>query len=209
MKLENLCRLKFLSPDELEKDAYYLKDRVSPSAAFGRHPVYQDIPAGMYNSHDRYGRMPAPPYEEVDPYGRTTRYRELPAHRMPQYEDERRVRPTREVIVQRVEPLGRGDEWNDPWMRSKSPGGSRDRTDKRRRERRSYSSNSSYSSSSSSQSDSSSDSSKSPSPTNRRRYNSASKKSPTRRRHAVRSARSPTSSVRRGWISLTPLNDIK
>lgn len=91
----------------------------------------------------------APPPFDEDPYGRSARYRELPPHRMPQYEDEiigkqRRIRPAREVIVQRAEPVGRGDEWNDPWMRSKSPG----RGDKRsRRDRRSYSSNSSYSSS--------------------------------------------------------------
>lgn len=45
--------------------------------------------------------------------------------------------------MQRVEPVGRGDEWNDPWMRSKSP--VRDR--EKRPKRRSYSSNSSYSSS--------------------------------------------------------------
>lgn len=55
----------------------------------------------------------------------------------------RRIRPAREVIVQRVEPIGRGDEWNDPWMRSKSPG----REKRSKRDRRSYSSNSSYSSS--------------------------------------------------------------
>lgn len=51
------------------------------------------------------------------------------------------MRPAREVIVQRVEPVGRGDEWNDPWMRSKSP------VREKRTKRRSYSSNSSYSSS--------------------------------------------------------------
>lgn len=56
---------------------------------------------------------------------------------------QRRIRPAREVIVQRAEPVGRGDEWNDPWMRSKSPG----RDKRSRRDRRSYSSNSSYSSS--------------------------------------------------------------
>lgn len=58
---------------------------------------------------------------------------------------QRRIRPTREVIVQRVEPPGRGDEWNDPWMRSKSPG--RGGEKRQKRDRRSYSSNSSYSSS--------------------------------------------------------------
>lgn len=69
---------------------------------------------------------------------------------MPQYEDEvigkpRRIRPAREVIVQRAEPSGRADDWNDPWMRSKSPG--RGGEKRSRRDRRSYSSNSSYSSS--------------------------------------------------------------
>lgn len=123
---------------------------------------------------------------------------------MPQYEDDRRIRPAREVIVQRVEPVGRGDEWNDPWMRSKSPGGrgsSRDRGEKRRRDRRSYSSNSSYSSSSSSQSDSSSDSSRSLSSRghNRRRYASNTHKSPppTSRRPGARSMRSPSPLSRR------------
>lgn len=134
--------------------------------------------------------MPYPhPHPEDDPYGRSAaRYRELPPHRMPQYEDDaggkRRVRPAREVIVQRAEPAARGDEWNDPWMRSKSPGrgasavggsgggggaaggGERGPGDKRsRRDRRSYSTNSSYSSSSStSRSDSSSNTSRSPTP---------------------------------------------
>lgn len=114
------------------------------------HPHQQQHPHRM---PPRPGPGPGPgpgpvPFED-DPYGRSLRYRELPPHRMPQYEDEmikRRIRPQREVIVQRVEPAGRGDEWNDPWMRSKSPG--RERGDKRqKRERRSYSSNSSYSSS--------------------------------------------------------------
>lgn len=170
-----------------------------------RHPSYSEAAGEVFNASDRYGRgPPLPHYDEVDPYGRSTRYRELPPHRMPQYEDERRVRPAREVIVQRVEPAGRGDEWNDPWMRSKSPsgrGGSRDRGEKRRRERRSYSSNSSYSSSTSSQSDSSSDSSRSLSPRehHRRRYNSSSHKTPppASRRHAGRSLRSPNSPTKR------------
>lgn len=82
--------------------------------------------------------------------GRVPRYRELPAHRMPHYEDDdiRKRRPSaREVIVQKA------DEWSDPWMRSKSPGGRggsvgrrRDRRGGSRRDR-SYSSDSSYSSS--------------------------------------------------------------
>lgn len=144
------------SHDELEKDNYYIRERspeVSPPPpTYGRpqgghHPAK----AGAYSPPHKYGiPRPAPvPFEE-DPYGRSVRYRELPAHRMPQYEDEimtgkRRIRPAREVIVQRAEPVGRGDEWNDPWMRSKSPG--RDREKRQKRDRRSYSSNSSYSSS--------------------------------------------------------------
>lgn len=157
----------------------------------------------MYSPPGR-GRGPPMMYDE-DPYGRTVRYRELPPHRMPQYEDDRRVRPAREVIVQRAEPIGRGDEWNDPWMRSKSPGrgfGSegRDRSEKRvRRDRRSYSSDSSYSSSSTSRSGSSSESSRSPSPeTRRKRYNSthsSTHKSPTRRH--VKSVRSRSPRLRR------------
>ncbi|XP_058983244.1 zinc finger CCCH domain-containing protein 18 isoform X3 [Musca domestica] len=191
-----------LSPDELEKDPYYAKDRLSPAEVI-RHPLYPEAVSDVYGPGERYGRgPPAAHYDDVDPYGRSARYRELPPHRMPQYEDDRRLRPTREVIVQRVEPVGRGDEWNDPWMRSKSPGGrgsSRDRADKRRRDRRSYSSNSSYTSSSSSQSDSSSDSSRSLSSreNHRRRYASNSQKSPTSRRTGGRSLRSPSPSTRR------------
>lgn len=156
-----------MSQDELEKDNYYIRDNASPdlSPPYGgggsggggvgggaRHPM---PPAGPYESegfnapHKYMGRGPPGPMggePEVDPYGRVPRYRELPPHRMPQYEDEilpaqRRIRPAREVIVQRAEPVGRGDEWNDPWMRSKSPG-----RERKRRDRRSYSSNSSYSS---------------------------------------------------------------
>lgn len=199
-----------LSQDELEKDNYYIRDRASPDVSpppfAGRHPpgaAGAHFEPGMYSPTGKFGRAPPMMYDE-DPYGRTARYRELPPHRMPQYEDERRVRPAREVIVQRAEPIGRGDEWNDPWMRSKSPSGrggveGRERGDKRlRRDRRSYSSNSSYSSSSTSRSGSSSESSRSPSPdTRRRRYNSthSSHKSPTRRH--IKAVRSPSPRRRR------------
>ncbi|XP_036319905.1 zinc finger CCCH domain-containing protein 18 [Rhagoletis pomonella] len=186
-----------LSPDEIEKDAYYLKERASPqdiAPPYGRHGLYQE-PLGLYSPTERFPRGPPipPAYDDVDSYGRSARYRELPPHRMPHYEDERRVRPTREVIVQRVEPVGRGDEWRDPWMRSPGVrGDSRDHSSKRRHDRRSYSSNSSYSSSSSSRSDTSSESSRSSTPVgHRRRYNSSHKTSPTRR-HGMRSARSPS-----------------
>lgn len=111
------------------------------------------------------GAPPLPPFEE-DPYGRVPRYRELPSHRMPQYEDDdlgkKRIRQSREVILQRA------DEWSDPWMRSKSP--SRHEKRMSRRDRKSYSSHSSYSSSSSSRSVSSSESSGSPSLNHRKRY---------------------------------------
>lgn len=113
--------------------------------------------------------------------------------------------------MQRAEPAGRGDEWNDPWMRSKSPGREKQRAG--RRDRRSYSSHSSYSSSSStSHSDSSSNTSRSPTPGNRRRrFNSgggggvgqsgapgpqAKSPAPTQRRHAKRS---PSPPKRRGY----------
>lgn len=150
------------SQDELEKDNYYIRERspeITSPPGYGRPPIGMHHPMKPAYSPPpqphKYGipRPPQIPYEE-DPYGRSMRYRELPPHRMPQYEDEimagkRRIRPAREVIVQRVEPVdrpvARGDEWNDPWMRSKSPG--REREKRQKRERRSYSSNSSYSSS--------------------------------------------------------------
>lgn len=94
------------------------------------------------------------PYDAMPPARERVRsYRELPSHRMPdyynnKYEEEamssKRIRPKREVIVQRVEERpGRADEWSDPWMRSKSPAGRR----KEGGRKRSYSSGSSYSSS--------------------------------------------------------------
>lgn len=143
------------SQDELERDNYYIRERspeISPPPPYAGRPMPMHHPAkGAYSPPQKYGIPPRPapaPYEE-DPYNRSMRYRELPPHRMPQYEDEimtgkRRIRPQREVIVQRAEPAGRGDEWMDPWMRSKSPG--REREKRQKRERRSYSSNSSYSS---------------------------------------------------------------
>ncbi|XP_017051851.1 zinc finger CCCH domain-containing protein 18 isoform X2 [Drosophila ficusphila] len=226
-----------LSPDEMEKDPYYLKDRGGSSARsppppstsareqplnplslpplpMHPHAVPHASPRSLlplqYSVYgpppDRYGRQYMPPqYEDVDAYGRMARYRELPPHRMPHYEDDRRLRPAREVIVQRVEAAGRGDEWSDPWMRSKSMGrGSYDRDDRRRRDRRSYSSNSSYSTSNSSQSDSSSDSSRSSSPSeHKRRYGGSGSghklaaASASSRRHAGRTARSPSQIPRR------------
>lgn len=123
------------------------KAAYSPPPHPHQHPHQQHPHKYGGNMPPRPGPGPVP-FDE-DPYGRSLRYRELPPHRMPQYEDEmikRRIRPAREVIVQRVEPAGRGDEWMDPWMRSKSPGRG-DREKRQKRERRSYSSNSSYSSS--------------------------------------------------------------
>lgn len=117
-----------LTPEELEKDGGYYGtgaavERISPDRS---PPPPLPLAMARGGGGERYERRMVPPsvYDE-DPYGRTApRYRELPAHRMPHYsEDERRPRPAREVIVQRAEVGGRGDEWNDPWMRSKSPGG--------------------------------------------------------------------------------------
>lgn len=173
----------------------------------GAGPIPMPTPYGSSSSHHHQQQHHHSVGDEHDPYGgrssaaaaaaassSSARYRELPPHRMPQYEDEvmmgkRRVRPAREVIVQRAEPAGRGDEWNDPWMRSKSPGrsaaaaaghggsgaggsgsagGGGAASERRpRRDRRSYSTNSSYSSgsgSSTSRSDSTSNTSRSQSP---------------------------------------------
>jgi nuclear protein NHN1 len=119
----------------------------------------------------KYPRVAAGHFEE-DPYGRVPRYRELPAHRMPHYEDDdlnkRRVRSTREVIVEKA------DEWSDPWARKTSRRGSAGRENRGRGGReRSYSSNSSYSTSSgTSRSRSSSESSGSPSAARRKRFDS-------------------------------------
>lgn len=204
-----------LSPDELEKDPYYLKERGSSPSVVRElppnNPIAHGNPRAMLNPvYSMYGQpadryrapyLPPIPYEDVDAYGRMARYRELPPHRMPQYEDDRRLRPAREVIVQRVEAVGRGDEWSDPWMRSKSigRGASYEREERRRRDRRSYSSNSSYSSSNSSQSDSSSDSSRSSSASeHKRRYAHKLMSATTSRRHAAgRAARSPSQIPRR------------
>ncbi|XP_055693516.1 zinc finger CCCH domain-containing protein 18 isoform X2 [Lutzomyia longipalpis] len=149
--------------DDLDRE-YYSVDKGSPELS---PPAYPRAAAAA----ERFSPPPVAPkypprqkhYMEEDAFGRTQRYRELPPHRMPQYEDERRVRPVREVIVQRSEPV-RDDEWNDPWMRSKSPAGRGERPrDGGHHRDRSFSSKS-YSSSSSSQSESSSDSSRSKSP---------------------------------------------
>ncbi|XP_055704852.1 zinc finger CCCH domain-containing protein 18 isoform X2 [Phlebotomus papatasi] len=149
--------------EDIDRDYYSMDKAVSPELSpppYARVDRFSPPPAGAAAKFVPRKQH----YMEEDAFGRTQRYRELPPHRMPQYEDERRVRPVREVIVQRSEPV-RDDEWSDPWMRSKSPAG-RER-DKLRGERstrdRSWSSKS-YSSSSSSQSDSSSDSSRSKSP---------------------------------------------
>lgn len=48
-------------------------------------PPFEDA----FNPQPKYPpqRGPMVPFDE-DPYGRSLRYRELPPHRMPQYEDE-------------------------------------------------------------------------------------------------------------------------
>lgn len=75
------------SQDELEKDNYYIRDRGSPEASPKFKPHTFNEPG--YTSPVKYPPRTFPPaatYEE-DAYGRS-RYRELPPHRMPQYEDE-------------------------------------------------------------------------------------------------------------------------
>lgn len=93
------------SQDELEKDAanYYIRER-SPDVSPPPFPPNRQQLSVQYHPNinnfsppHKYGNMPAPPARghqpvpgafEEDPYGRSIRYRELPPHRMPQYEDE-------------------------------------------------------------------------------------------------------------------------
>ncbi|XP_069677919.1 zinc finger CCCH domain-containing protein 18 isoform X2 [Periplaneta americana] len=106
-------------------------------------------------------------------YGNSTRKYHTHQHRAPPaeyYEKKKKSsHPVREVIMQRTEKpwrderyaelsvpshRGRGDEWADPWMRSKSPSGRKTGSGSRPSRRQSYSSGSSYSTSSSSRSSS-------------------------------------------------------
>lgn len=105
-------------------------------------------------------------------YAGTTRKYHSHQHRAPTteyYEKKKKSHPVREVIMQRTEKpwrderysevsvpshRGRGDEWADPWMRSKSPSARKTGSGSRPSRRQSYSSGSSYSSSSSSRSSS-------------------------------------------------------
>jgi nuclear protein NHN1 len=154
-----------LAQEEFDKENGYYGRVASPEPRYVRHvpveypPVVRPPPTEEY-----YGRRQViyePDFVPPPARERVRTYRELPSHRMPdyynnKYEDEpaptstKTRKPKREVIVQRAEerPV-RGDEWSDPWMRSKSPAGRKGAGRKR-----SYSSGSSYSSSSSSRSSS-------------------------------------------------------
>jgi len=119
-----------LSQDELDKDNYYTKE-MSPSEAYTRLNERSSIYiVEQKSSHDDKF------------YGRSSRYRmrDISISRATQHDEigRHRLKPSREVIVQRAE------DWNDPWMRKKSPLNSL--------KRQSYSSHSSYSDSSSSSS---------------------------------------------------------
>lgn len=151
-------------------------------------PPYERRSRYDYSPPPKYARGAPGHFEELDPYGRVPRYRELPAHRMPHYEDDdlskrRMVRTTREVIVEKA------DEWNDPWAR-KSRRGSAGRERSGRGRERSYSSNSSYSSSSASSRSRSSSSSGSPSAARRKRFSNTSKERITPRKSAKARSRS-------------------
>lgn len=80
--------------DDLEKDNYYIRDRASPEHAAAAYPLPRGPPHYDSPPHVKYPPRPlmplvgGPPPFEDDPYGRSARYRELPPHRMPQYEDE-------------------------------------------------------------------------------------------------------------------------
>lgn len=132
-------------------------------------PLPHFPPGHPIDFHSAPRRNPYYPYPPPDPYyhpGLKPHHRGLP----PKYP------PNREVIVQRSEksyspqPSGhrnrrdrsssrphRGDDWSDPWMRSKSPGG----RSKLRGRKKSYTSHSSFSSRSSSSSSATSYSSRS------------------------------------------------
>ncbi|ENN75061.1 hypothetical protein YQE_08374, partial [Dendroctonus ponderosae] len=136
----------------------YSVPRPPPEEYYSRRPiVYEPEYAPIRREHPRpYREMPpprGPPPEYYPP-----KYEEEPpprSHERPEVRERERERrkPKREVIVQRAEKEerpARADDWQDPWMRSKSPGRRKDR-------KRSYSSgSSSYSSRSSSPSSKSS-----------------------------------------------------
>ncbi|XP_063919957.1 zinc finger CCCH domain-containing protein 18 isoform X2 [Zophobas morio] len=153
-----------LAQEEFDKENGYYGRVASPEPRYVRHvPVeYPPVVRAPPPTEEYYGRRQViyEPDYVAPPRERVRTYRELPSHRMPdyynnKYEDEaaptstKARKPKREVIVQRAEerPV-RGDEWSDPWMRSKSPAG------RKSGRKRSYSSGSSYSSSSSSRSSS-------------------------------------------------------
>ncbi|KAK5643001.1 hypothetical protein RI129_009168 [Pyrocoelia pectoralis] len=152
-----------LAQEEFDKEnGYYAKaPSPEPSRYVTMRPV--EYSASRAASHDEYyGRRQVVYEPDYVQYSRerVRTYREVPSYRQPDYyskqeEESQSANPKvkrakREVIVQRAEERssGRGDEWSDPWMRSKSPAG------RKSGRRQSYSSGSSYSSSSSSRSSS-------------------------------------------------------
>ncbi|XP_018325408.1 zinc finger CCCH domain-containing protein 18 isoform X2 [Agrilus planipennis] len=175
-----------LTQEELDKENGYYTRGPSPEPRYApsRHVVpvdYTPAPAVRPQPEEYYARRQViyEPEYAPPPRERTRPYREMPAHRVPDYYPTAKYeedpssstklrKPKREVIVQRVEEdrrPARGDEWSDPWMRSKSPAGRKGR-------RRSYSSGSSYSSSSTSRSSSGSSRSSYRSKSSRRRQTS-------------------------------------
>ncbi|KAL1501343.1 hypothetical protein ABEB36_006678 [Hypothenemus hampei] len=133
----------------------YTVSRPPPEEYYGRRPMVfeSEYPVPRREHAGRsYREMPAPRGPPPEYY--STKYEEEPPPRALERAEGRererereRRKPKREVIVQRAEKEERptrADEWQDPWMRSKSPGRRKDR-------KRSYSSGSSctYSSSSS------------------------------------------------------------
>ncbi|KAJ9576996.1 hypothetical protein L9F63_006433 [Diploptera punctata] len=162
----------------MEDGKYHHED----SLLADRYDEYPDSPSAYYHQSrsggggDYWRRVHYEPGDsramriETD-YGGSTRKYHSHQHRPPPaeyYEKKKKSsHPAREVIVQRTEKpwrderyaevsvpshRGRGDEWADPWMRSKSP--SARKTGSRPSRRQSYSSGSTYSTSSSSRSSS-------------------------------------------------------
>lgn len=149
-----------LAQEEFDKEnGYYGRAQSPETSRYVRHaPIEYPSQPLRVPPEEYYGRRQVVYEGEYVPRERVRSYRELPSHKMPdyynnKYEEEPILekasrKSKREVIVQRAErderPT-RGDEWSDPWMRSKSP-------PRKGGRKRSFSSGSSYSSSSSSNS---------------------------------------------------------
>ncbi|XP_063238969.1 zinc finger CCCH domain-containing protein 18-like isoform X2 [Bacillus rossius redtenbacheri] len=159
-----------------EPDGKYVREGSVFEEYPTEHPYYHQHSRGDYWRRVQYepsgGDSRSAARVESSDYRSSSKYRRSPSdHYYDKYEKKKKsssLHSTREVIMQRVEKpwredrytettttsshRARGDEWADPWMRSKSPTGRKGTSS--RPTRKSYSSGSSYSSTSSSRSSS-------------------------------------------------------